>query len=313
MTKWDSKILSELVDAIKHNKCYVFIGTGLSRVVGYRSWKGFKNKLAEIYYDSYTISEDAKRDMKDNLEKGNDDLGCLRLIYNASNREFYKRLTDMFKEKQNPNFTQTHIDLLKIGFHGVITTNYEFCIEDASKTLNNELQPHLGDIGVYLNSANKVVYHIHGAISNPTSCVVTSENYQQKYNKIFKSQLKDFLTNNVILYLGYSFKDIQLVEILHQKAFGDPKQRGMVNHFTLLPYYDGKVPITQSEIYYEDYGIRVQYYNAKVLNEKDDFNDNGEEHSELDVLIKELLPAVEKLGVSINEKEESLNRGGYEK
>ncbi|MCX5751214.1 MAG: SIR2 family protein [Candidatus Saganbacteria bacterium] len=274
---WDKNILEEIIEGFKKEKVYAFIGTGLSVSVGYPTWSDLIESLAEIYYAVPTISQDARDEFKDLIEKNSEQaLKCLTLAKKEDERGFYAKIRTLFGARKSPNFNSNHIDLLSIDrLQGIITTNYDSCIEDAAASINKKFVK-LNSLDEALSCSDFFVLHLHGELSDFNEMVVVGEDYSRFYSDDFRAKLRGFLLNNIVLYLGYSFNDVQIREVLEQKAYKEKQKCNPKDHFAVLPF-EGKEPLVQRQIYKDNYGIKVQYY------KKED-----ESHRNLQILLSTL-------------------------
>ncbi len=105
---------------------------------------------------------------------------------------------------------------LKSNIPGIITTNYDSLIE---LLFDNEYKTFIKQSD-YFYSENynyAEIYKIHGCVSNPNTLIITEEDYINFNQKSFltTSKLLQILSNNPIIFIGYSLNDEDIKEIIN--------------------------------------------------------------------------------------------------
>lgn len=150
------------------------------------------------------------------------------------------QLIELLREKFNftPVCMDDHNILAKIPhFKHIFTTNYDTLLEDSYPSSERNVVRNDKDC-TYIQDKKTTVFKIHGDFTDPDSVVITSNDYEQFFNKPVNSQLWDlikteFLTKH-ILFIGYSLSDDNIIDIIKHisKAVGrNQKEMFLINPF----------------------------------------------------------------------------------
>ncbi|WP_213810409.1 SIR2 family protein [Jeotgalicoccus sp. WY2] len=109
---------------------------------------------------------------------------------------------------------------------------------------------------LFHNDKEKYLFHIHGCVSNPDSIVISPEKYDELYSdEQFDNKMKTFSSSYSFLFLGFSFSDTFVKELLknHKEFF-----KG--THYLLT----GNNQIDQNMIIKlrDQYGIKIIKYDV---------------------------------------------------
>ena len=208
-------ITDELLPRIRADRCILFAGAGLSYEAGLPGASDLAKRLGQELPEEdrpkrYTLSEIAE-------------------IYLSLHTK--QELVDFVKETLQPIKGQVldtttfrliaHIPHLN---RSIITTNWDTLLEEAIQEVTG-LPPavvvrdiDIGQVAV----AQHIIYKIHGSRDAPETFVITERDYRLKYRGLFDPQslvmanVRALLTNNVIIYVGYSLRDEYFDELLRQ-------------------------------------------------------------------------------------------------
>jgi len=113
------KIKGELIDLLKEGTAVLMVGSGSSSIVNYPGWKQLVIDLKNKFYPSYQDPSPT-----DNL------LDYAQIIKDQAfrhnrKREYYQFLHETFQPSTNHGIRPFHVSLVKLGFSGIITTNYD--------------------------------------------------------------------------------------------------------------------------------------------------------------------------------------------
>ncbi|MDD3621159.1 MAG: SIR2 family protein [Methanofollis sp.] len=253
--------MNGLISLLREQKGVLMVGAGSSAIVGYPLWKELIEELGNKFTPepSETSSEDLVKD-SDKIKENISQSGRLS--------EYYKFIDRIFQPRHDSdNFTDFHCTLLKLGFCGITTTNYDEVLEYAAGAayegegylrcdpidLCDESKRYR--VHEYLRSLspdnphNKIL-HLHGCHTNPQGIILTEEDYLKKYGMMnpdtssTKGRTLDTLHRKVIwsllvmhslVFVGFSMDDpffMNTLEIV-QKDFSldsDPV------HFAIMGY-----------------------------------------------------------------------------
>lgn len=115
----------------------------------------------------------------------------------------------------NPNYTEEVHELSKVIIDGIITTNYDQMLETI---FGNTLQAFIGQESMLKSPLHRIseIYKIHGSVTEPTSLVLTSKDYErfEKRNVYLSAILTQIFVEHPIVFLGYSISDENIQNIL---------------------------------------------------------------------------------------------------
>lgn len=255
-----------ILEAANNGKLAVFIGAGVSRLVGCLGWDELAKKLVEKCFKS--SCKDGTRCIsykeKETLLNSNDHKKTISIcryildkygLLDEYNKELEKALT--------PDKTLLEkLDIYKelYGLHGLfITTN-------ADEIFQNSFRNEQVDYKHFDSSRmeNNKLYHIHGLISDRESLVFTIDRYIERYNeKGFVEFLRQLYEEYTVLFVGYGMNEFEQLDFVIRKAAEGNKNA--VNRFILLPFYKGEDGIFDFEKnYYGSMGVQLIGYEKDI-------------------------------------------------
>jgi hypothetical protein len=222
----------DLLFYINEKNTTPFLGSGISR-----EHFGSGNELAEKIANAF----DYPFDDVFNLAK----VAQFAAIKKRDSYRVRKFVADYIKSKELPDFdnpSEPHRILAKLDLPIYITTNYDHLMYEALKSDGkkpviefcrwNDLAQIQGKPSIfdkekvnYFDSANPLVYHIHGEVENPQSMVLTEDDYLNfivklylDIDRLFPAEIKLAFVSSSILFIGYSLSDWNLRIILRKIA-----------------------------------------------------------------------------------------------
>lgn len=247
--------LAKIQEAKNDNKLVFFIGSGMSKNVGLPDW-------GELIYE-------LKKDLN---TKEEDYLKIAQLYFlEFGEHEYIKKVKSFFpSEKTNP--LNTHNLLIKLFPQNIITTNWDVVIE---KAIDNEMALYdivRNDSELINTTSNRKLIKMHGDIE--IGNIVFKEDDYLEYSKKFpliENYVKSILSTNTVIFLGYSYNDINLKYIT--KWIQDSSQVRPPAY--MIVFKEDKI----QEKYFKNHGISVlnisdKYtYKDKYLQIEAFFND----------------------------------------
>jgi len=256
-----------IVEAVNNDKLVVFIGAGVSRIIGCMGWSQLASNLINICFTSqnkYNTGTCISFKEKESLEQNYDHKKVITICHdilckqNGLEKVFFEEFNKSLESNEEK---EVENDIYKeiFGLRGInITTNadkhYDKYFLEANRIFNiNEFSP-------FSIERNKL-YQIHGSQDNRDSLVFTVPEYIQRYNnQKFKDFLKKVFTDYTVLFLGYGMSEFELLDFLITKL-GSINENKEIKHYTLLPFYSGEENILSFEqSYYNLMGIQVIGY-----------------------------------------------------
>jgi len=213
---------------------FLWVGAGLSIPVGY---PGFL-KLAEILRGK-TLEK-----IPDNL----DPQGTIDAFVEANGAGYFVRcLADIFTQEKP---LQYHIDLMKLPWKGIITTNYDELLEDALKQIKRRYIKITLDRNVDLTALEDIpLFKIHGDVSEFNSLVLDAENYK-KFSDLYsflESNLYSTLRKHSVVFFGYGMRDPRLIEWLNSLGKGG-RSRLMTSYTVMLESGWNSIPANEKTL-----------------------------------------------------------------
>jgi hypothetical protein len=155
----------------------------------------------------------------------------------------------LFVNKTKPG--DAHKYLVQLPCDLVVTTNFDSLIEDAYLALNipHQVVYNVKSLPMHVPGERKLI-KIHGDLNYHDSIIVTDEDYNSilKNDRRFSPHLYHWLTTKVILFMGYSIKDPDFLQVLREvnEVLGESR----------LPFYILVVNPSPEELaYYSNHDI----------------------------------------------------------
>lgn len=216
----------------------LFIGSGLSRrYIDSPDWEGLLRELASLtgrplsYYEGKVggLAEDMKlpaiasRIAADFYDKWffTDDYADSRAKYEDSvslegdplKVEAAKYINSL-KLTQREGLIPELEKLATVRAHAVITTNFDSVIEDALP----DMEVYVGQQTVLFSATQAVgeIYKIHGSASDPSSLVLTAEDYEAFWdrNPYLIAKMLTLFVEHPVIFIGYSLRDPHIQRLL---------------------------------------------------------------------------------------------------
>lgn len=271
----------QLIDSAKDDyekgDFVVFIGAGISRLIGCMGWDDLAMKLIA---GAFTPIECAQilGTVKNSKE-------LITIAYNRFKQDknlkgFYRVFNKAFKINKK---TRNIYEIIR-GFNcKFVTTNCDGLLEKALTARNYTLKCTKDNF----NCAKPPhVFYLHGRYveknaSDKKSLVFTVDSYLEKYSDDdFLNFLRNLFQKNTVLFLGYGLNEFELLDHLFTKAKrGENKLK---KHYVLEGFYS-HLPVLKSakESYYDSLGINLLPYDM-----------DGEGHSGQISVIEELVSKI---------------------
>ena len=197
----------EIVDAAIKGDLVLFCGAGIST-------EG-KNVLPFSFYSS----------IKEELGEKNNDISFCELMQQYCNQpNGRKKLLNKIRERFNyihsfPELerqaTSFHRELSEIHpIHTIVTTNWDTYFEDYCGAIPVTIPEDFA----FWDDHSRFVLKIHGSINNLSSIVATKDDYRNCFerlcNGIVGATLKSILATKTVVFVGFSFGDEDLNQIL---------------------------------------------------------------------------------------------------
>lgn len=195
--------LIHIQEASRQNKLVVFVGAGVSANSGIPTW----NELINSF----------KSELSDNQRNEKDDLKIAQLYKDSRGfKEYFEKIREVLKDGK-ASFNPIHTAILELSPSHIITTNYDDLIEQSIKSNFKQYDIITKDSDLpYSRYPNKVV-KMHGDFK--TGNIVLAENDYYNYETSFpliRSFVTSLFATHVVLFVGFSFADLNLKIILNE-------------------------------------------------------------------------------------------------
>jgi hypothetical protein len=264
----------ELKELIASGNAFAVVGAGSSKRVGYPLWDEFLVKLYQTFdqsehasiqsaflrkvsgsaggaaYDQHFPIEDFARGQP---------LALASVLEEAGNRLggrfFRNQLQSEFVKSAVP--APEHEAMLKLPFRGVLTTNYDFLLENALDKLHSKincdgLQTRSIDLDNrrnclyrFLNPSSRglgdarLVLHLHGVADMPQHCIITEEDYARAYPSALPTEVSERNLNGFHLYFLNSLAGMHRI-VFFGFSYSDPFIKRVIRQCSSNLWLDGR-------------------------------------------------------------------------
>lgn len=223
-----------LIEIIKNGKSapFLFLGSGFSRhYISSPDWKGILSKFSPKHINQYcsalnstdypTIASAIAKDVNDAFWQlpDSDDFKSKYVdkIQDQSSALKY-RIAEYLRGISSSDFPEELnneiLSLQQLSVDGIITTNWD----DVAERMFPSFVTYVGQSELISASTFSVgeIYKIHGCISQPSTMVLTKEDYDQYNDKntYLAAKLITIFVEHPIVFMGYSLSDPNIICLL---------------------------------------------------------------------------------------------------
>lgn len=258
-----------ILDAVNNNTLAVFVGAGVSRIMGCKGWdelaKDLVTRCASI--NTKDGSPNLNYRATEILSQYTDHRKAITICHeimkeNGCEGDFFDVIEKSFDvAEKHPQYADIYRHLY--GLRGLfITTNAD---KHFDKLFNQERIVYEERDFHPKNIDPTKLYHIHGSIQDKGSLVFTIPGYIERYrNEDFRQFLRHIFDQYTVLFIGYGMNEFELLDFIITR-FGTPGEKEL-KHFILLAFYTGEESRLEFETYFHrKMGISVEAY-QKDLN-----------------------------------------------
>jgi len=241
------------IEAINNKKLAIFLGAGVSKIIGCALWEELAKNLIKECYEQKCINFLEKKLLEESTDYKKIIDVCKAILHNYGLEENYYNVIEKSLEAKNE--LQKKYDIYKeISKLSAlfITTNLDTYLD---KNLKKESVFKLEDLNkdnIYIDN----IYHIHGSIDDPArDWVLTPDQYIARYNKsaIFKDFLKEIYDNYTILFMGYGMHEFELLDFLVKDG-----EKPKIEHYLLRPSFNEEENLLKYEQeYYAKFNVKI--------------------------------------------------------
>jgi hypothetical protein len=247
----------EIADAAKAGNLVLFVGAGVSRLVGLPAWDGLaKYVLEDIrkkgFLNYFEIQYLEKLDPKKQLS-----IADIIAKENKFKLDFKKYLIPPESECKIYEYVNS------IGC-SYVTTNYDdlikpFLMENEKETPSETKRIyHKEKMLAGVLNERSVVVHLHGFMEDRDSMVVTAREYLEHYENANVQQfLGELFAKKTVLFIGYGLEEAEILEhILRRGSVGSESER---KRFLIDGFFGAEQSLySQLESYYnKSFGVHL--------------------------------------------------------
>ncbi|MBF0404562.1 SIR2 family protein [Candidatus Magnetominusculus xianensis] len=248
----------EIKESVNNGTLAVFIGAGVSSIVGCERWDQLANSLVKKCYDKGFINFKESEELS-KIQDHKKTISICYHIMNGSNKIdiFYDIMKNSLKEDEDIAIPNIYDDIYKL--RGLfITTNADTHFDRLFNTPNILYQRQ----NFKYNKIDQTnLYHIHGSIRETDSLIFTVASYMERYNDSdFGTFLQRIFREYTVLFIGYGLGEFEILDFLLRKDKNN-KIKSPPRHFMLYPLYTGQENILKyMQSYYSDLRINICAY-----------------------------------------------------
>jgi len=252
-----------ILDAVNTKTLAVFVGAGVSRIMGCMGWDELATRLVKRCA-LIKRAEDGSLYLNfretEILARYGDHKKTITICYdilkdNGCEDSFFEELKKSFEpDAEHSPYQDIYQQLY--GLRGLfITTNADEHFDsyfNKDRIIYKNFQPN--DIDP------TKLYHIHGSIREKGSLVFTVSDYIERYRDDgFIQFLKQIFESRTVLFVGYGMSEFELLDFIMTRY--DSGYARELKHFILLPFYTGEETALRFEqSYHKKMGISVVPY-----------------------------------------------------
>ena len=252
----------EITEAANEGNLVLFIGAGVSRLMGGPSWDKFADAaLSDLVRQDCVQFGDIEQLRSLDARKR---LTIAELIAKGDGiRINYEQI---LSTENSDSGIYRHIKRIGCAY---VTTNYDEHLyshpgERSDSQENNILPPtpeRICNPEQFLAGRLRepgTVFHLHGCINQPSSMIVTTSDYLKHYNNKY---VRDFLTSlfdeYVVLFVGYGLEETEILEYVLSK--GETTKADERKRFLLQGFYNHQTKVFDGlyEYFKECFGVRL--------------------------------------------------------
>tara|TARA_R110002072_G_scaffold205354_4_gene363278 strand:- start:828 stop:1757 length:930 start_codon:yes stop_codon:yes gene_type:complete len=249
----------EIIQAALDGNLVLFVGAGTSMLLGLPSWSGMARRQLEFLRENDALNYSELDQLVSLNPKMQLSIARELADENRLELDFSSGLT---------GYTEGNSVYRLINDIGCVcvTTNYDELlaprytdVEDGSETPRkvNRICQKNDFLVTHLDTPGTVI-HLHGAVSDQSTMVVTTREYLEHYDDSFVQDfLSDLFARKTVLFIGYGLEEAEILEhILRRGEVGKREERA---RFVLQGYYLSQTPLYNKlhSYYRNSFGVHV--------------------------------------------------------
>lgn len=230
------EIPKEIENAVSNKKLIIFIGAGVSRIIGCSGWKELSSQLVNDAYKKDLINFHEKKKLIDEYKPRK----IITIFKRILPENLYKKTIKTSLKAKNELLSDYPIYDKLFKMRGTyITTNVDTYFDEkfeSSRIFKSTAEFKQGNIKLLS------LFHLHGSIKDFNSIIFTTQEYINHYNK---GNVKNFLkiifnSDFTVLFVGYSLSELEILDYVLLKgdlSLEKSRESEEIKHFILLPFF----------------------------------------------------------------------------
>ena len=201
--KFKKQHLKNIIDANNDNRLAIFVGAGVSK----------NSETKGLKLPTWTdLISDLKKDLE--LTDESDYLKIAQLYYLEFKEHLYlKKLKDFFPDNIRPS--SIHKQIFELNPQVIITTNWDTILEKAIEDNAYIYDVIRCDEDLVKSTLQKKLIKMHGDFKNHNIVFKEDDYLNYKFNfPLIENYIKSILSTHTVLFLGYSYNDINFKQII---------------------------------------------------------------------------------------------------
>jgi len=260
------RIPEEIFRAATSGRLVLFVGAGVSKIIGCPLWNEFAIKFLKFLYDQKIIDFYVYEKLK-NLQPVKLISICKKLCEKKGIEPDYMAFLKADEELKNKfGIIYEYI----YNFNAIyVTTNYDTYLDEVAEKLNKKSKIVFSEQNLlcnYLDQGN--IVHLHGSVRTKSTLIMTISDYIINYSKGTKLStiLEYIFKKHTVLFIGYGLEEFDLLEFIVKSYMKniDYRTKKDFRYFMLYPIFEQEALLLDFlHEYYEDLGIKLIPYSIK--------------------------------------------------
>lgn len=201
---FEYRYIENIISANNDNSLAIFVGAGISKCSETDRFKlpDWKELISSLKQDLNNIDE-------------SDFLKIAQLYYLAfGEHSYHQKLKSFFPEFISPS--EIHKIIFELNPHVVLTTNWDNILERTIEDNAYIFDVICSDTDLVKSSLQNKLVKMHGDFKNNNIVFKEDDYINYKFNfPLIENYVKSILSTHTILFLGYSYNDVNLKQILN--------------------------------------------------------------------------------------------------
>lgn len=249
----------EVVAAGLDGDLVLFVGAGVSRLLGLPSWDGLAEQVLEDLRNAKLLNYSEIDQLR--TQDAKKQLSIAKLI--AEDNQYYLNISKHLTGKTERD--SIYEPLNNIGC-SCVTTNYDelLCPRYQRSADGSETPPTVNRVSerekIFAKLLNEpgTVVHLHGCISKPETMIVTTKEYLEHYDhENVQSFLGELFEKKTVVFLGYGLEEAEILEHILRRGTVNPTKE--LRRFAVQGFFQSQKPLYENlhHYYRRSFGVHL--------------------------------------------------------